>query len=88
MKITVVLSQAEITLRCGKQAIHRGIFIMNKLRASGMPVKGSLYPEGIDEGMLSIETDDGSGVVTYVWEGDERFVRKPAQPIYSDPDEF
>jgi hypothetical protein len=51
------------------QPILLGVFVVRQLRAAGIPVLGSLWPAGVENGVLSMRVD-GNDIV-YEWEGEE-----------------
>jgi len=38
--------------------VTRGMHILNALRGAGVPVVGTLWPEGVESGSLSVDLDD------------------------------
>lgn len=38
--------------------VHRGILVLRELREAGIPVVGSLFPLGVERGVLSVEYDE------------------------------
>lgn len=48
--------------------IHQGMHVLERLRAAGIPVQGSVWPSGVDSGTLTMhEVDLGDGTTQYSW---------------------
>lgn len=85
--LTVSFHHTEVQMRVGDHTIHRGVWIMKKLREAGVPVIGELYPEGVIAGTLSMFNRQDE--IVYEWVGDESFVKRAAgAAIYDNDDEI
>jgi hypothetical protein len=54
-----------------ENCIHRGMDALKQLKDAGVPVVGTLFPEGVTYGTLKIGAVDlDTGEITYAWESD------------------
>jgi hypothetical protein len=47
--------------------VHRGTYLLNKLREAGVPVLGAVWPTGVERGRLTSSTDETFGDLVWEW---------------------
>lgn len=69
MTITTVNIPANDLKVFAGQPVLIGVYVLDKLKAAGVPVTGSLWPTGVADGEMRIAMSNGN--MNYEWETED-----------------
>lgn len=69
MTIEVQITNAELSVQ-GNETL-KGIRIVDKLKAAGVPVIGNISLLGVERGALTLRSDAMFDALVYLWEDDQ-----------------